>query len=196
MRLTVSASRNPQTAKQSETTSTEQAIVRVYEDSYERVARYIAVRIGRVHEAYDLASEVFVRALRNASSYEDSGKPLEAWIFRIARNLAVDYLRKHARRARQVQLDEVLGLESSASVHGEVERRMELSDLRDAIAQLPPAQKEVVDLRFGAGMRPDEIAESIGKKCTTVRWLQHAAVERLRTLMQPSRTLVNEETPA
>jgi hypothetical protein len=38
-------------------------------------------------------------------------------------------------------------------------------------------------LRFGAGMRPDEIAEVVGKKSGAVRWLQHAALEKLRTLL-------------
>ncbi len=165
------------------TEGTETALVALYETCYERVARYIALRIGWTHDADDLASEVFVRALRNAASYQDTGKPMEAWIFRIAHNLAVDYLRKSGRRARNVQLDEATDLDSGESVHGQLEREIELSELKHAIEQLPPAQREVVNLRFGAGLRPDEIAQSIGKKSTTVRWLQHAAIERLRSIM-------------
>ena len=165
---------------------TELALVSLFETCYDRVARYIALRIGRTHEADDLASEVFVRALRGAANYRDTGKPLEAWLFRIAHNISIDYLRKRDRRPRHVQLDEVYDIESGDSVHADLERDIELSELRTAIEQLPPAQREVVNLRFGAGLRPDEIAVAIGKKSTTVRWLQHAAIERLRTIMRPA----------
>lgn len=63
------------------------SIEALYESHYERVARYIAFRIGNVTEAEDMASEVFIRALRSVETYKETGAPLEAWIFKIARNL-------------------------------------------------------------------------------------------------------------
>ncbi|MEX2599563.1 MAG: sigma-70 family RNA polymerase sigma factor [Dehalococcoidia bacterium] len=174
----------PQPLSSGEGPNIELAVIELFETCYARVVRYIAFRTGRTHEAEDMASEVFLRALRNAHTYEDTGKPLEAWIFRIAHNMVVDHLRKMGRRGRSVPLDETSAITSSDSVHANVEREDQLAELRAAIAKLPPAQREVVTLRFGAEMKPGEIAEAIGKKPTTVRWLQHAAVERLRTLMR------------
>ena len=84
----------------------EEALVNLYEDNYERVARYIFVRIGNQHEAEDLASETFVKALRSLDSYEERGLPMAAWVFKIAHNVVVDYLRKTSKR-QMVRIDDV-----------------------------------------------------------------------------------------
>ena len=94
----------------------EESLVGLYEESYDKVTRYIFVRIGNQHEAEDLASETFVRALRSLDSYQERGLPMEAWVFKIAHNMVVDYLRK-ASKKQTVNLDQVT-IADSPVAHG------------------------------------------------------------------------------
>ena len=95
---TFTSTRSTVASKESEIRKQEDALASLYEESYGKVARYIFARIGNQQEAEDLASETFVRALKSVDSYQERGLPMEAWIFKIAHNLVVDYLRKMAKR--------------------------------------------------------------------------------------------------
>ena len=155
----------------------------LYETHFQRVVRYIAVRIGDVGEAEDLTSEVFTRALRSADSYRDTGAPMEAWIFRIAHNIVVDHLRKISRRPASVQVDEALPLASNDDPTQDLERQQEIAELYRAISRLSEAQQQVLALRFGAGMTSEQAAEVMGKKPGALREMQSAAVKRLREML-------------
>ena len=87
-----------------------EAIAALYETHYDRVARDIAVRIGNIDEAEDLASEVFIKAVRSADSYREKGAPMEAWLFKIAHNITVDQLRKRSRRPLHTPIEEAHSL--------------------------------------------------------------------------------------
>lgn len=159
----------------------EDELVQVYEEGYERVVRYIFARIGHRDEAEDLASEVFVKALRSLGSYEERGLPMLAWVFRIAHNLVVDHLRKTSKK-QLVRIDEMVvpdlsDPQEAAEFTDEVER------LSRALEHLSPAQREVVALRFFSGLSAADCATILGKKPGTVREMQSAAIKSLRRVM-------------
>ena len=157
----------------------------LYEEYVERVYRYVYVRTGRVEEAEDLTQEVFLRALNSIDAYRDHGKPFSAWLMRIAHNLLIDHYRQADRR-RFVPL-----WEHMASGHDDpaasVESRMEMTKVLRAVTDLPPRQKEVISLRFGAGLSIIETAMAMGKTEGAVKTLQHEAVVRLRKMMGTTR---------
>jgi RNA polymerase sigma-70 factor (ECF subfamily) len=159
------------------------AVAALYESCSDRVVRYIAARIGDKDQAQELAGDVFLRALLAIDSYEDTGRPLEAWLFRIAHNVTVDHLRKQERRKPAVPLDAAGLIAAEESLSDRLEEREEMEEVRSALLSLTPLQREVIALRFGAGMRSDEIAGVLGKSSGAVRWLQHAAIQRLRKLL-------------
>jgi len=159
------------------------AVERLFETHFERVARYIAIRIGNMSDAEDLASEVFVRALKTVDTYKETGAPMEAWLFRIAHNIAIDYLRQKGRRPA-VPLDETLPLAARDNPTEDVERDQEVEELKKAVAQLTEAQKQVLALRFGSEMTSEETAEVMGKKPGAVREMQSAAIKKLRELLE------------
>jgi RNA polymerase sigma-70 factor (ECF subfamily) len=159
-------------------------VAALYETHFERVARYIAVRIGNVSEAEDLASEVFVRALRAVDSYKDTGAPMEAWLFRIAHNIVVDFLRKQSRRPVSVPLDEALSLGRSHNPSARLERLEEIQQLNRAMEQLNEAQRQVLALRFGGEMTSEQVGRVMGKKAGAVREMQSAAIKKLRQVLQ------------
>jgi RNA polymerase sigma-70 factor, ECF subfamily len=162
------------------------ALVQLFETHYERVARYIAVRIGSIDEAEDLASEVFVRALKAIDSYRDTGAPMEAWLFKIARNSVIDHLRDRQRRPRPAELNEgVATMERrDANPDEQMEYTEDVNSLNQAMERLSEAQRQVLALRFGAEMTSEEVAQVVGKKAGAVREMQSAAISKLRQIMQ------------
>ncbi len=159
------------------------AVERLFETHFERVARYIAIRIGNIHDGEDLASEVFVRALKTVDSYKETGAPMEAWVFRIAHNITIDYLRQKGRRPA-VPLDESLPLAAKDDPSEDAERKQEVEELNRAVAQLSEAQQQVLALRFGSEMTSEAAAEVMRKKPGAVREMQSAAIKKLRELLK------------
>jgi RNA polymerase sigma-70 factor (ECF subfamily) len=159
-------------------------VAALYETHFERVARYVAVRIGNVSEAEDLASEVFLRALRGVDSYKETGAPMEAWLFRIAHNIVVDHYRKQSRRPASVPLDEAFSLGISHNPSERLERHEEIQRLNRAMEQLSEAQRQVLALRFGGEMTSEQVGEAMGKKPGAVREMQSAAIRKLRQVLQ------------
>lgn len=149
--------------------------------------RYIFVRIGEAHEAEDLASEVFVRALRSVGTFQDTGIPMEAWIFKIAHNIVVDHLRKRSRRPASVPIDEAFGLAGKSDPAKEVERLQAIESVRTAMCELTESQRRVLELRFTGELSSEEVAVVLGKKPGAIREMQSAAVKKLRTILSKDR---------
>ena len=150
----------------------------VYDEYFPQIHRFIEYRIGgNRHIAEDLASQVFMQALRAIDKYRHhSVAGFRAWIFRIARNAIAD----HFRRSQDLTYD----IESQAR-HLVYENddfdRVATSDiLRRALEVLTPEQAEVIALRFSQDLSHREIAAMIGKQENAVRALQFRAIASLR----------------
>lgn len=138
------------------------------------------VRIVRDHAwADDLVQEVFVRALHAAHRYDPTW-PVAVWLFRIARNLAVDLLRReNAHQGRLDQLaDAATGMAPSAVTT--VEHREFQVRLEHALQQLPEAFRSVFLLRDGEGMAYEEIGNVLGISVKTVSSRLRRARQLLR----------------
>ena len=156
----------------------------LYEEYEERVYRYVFVRTRQVEQAEDLTQEVFVRAFDSIRSYRDRGKPFSGWLFRIAHNLVIDHYRWLAKH-RSIELADVQPASEEDPV-AEVEKRAEIKRILEAVPNLTPGQREVISLRFGAGLHLAEAAAVMGKSIGAVKMLQHQAVARLKRILEPS----------
>ena len=136
---------------------------------------------------------MFLRALERVDSFEWRGIPLHAWLFRIAHNLAVDHLRKHHKRRRDVLIPEVLTLSGPPDPQQEVEQRLELQAAYQAMDRLTPAQQEVISLRFIGELSSAEAADVMGRTNGAVRELQHTALRALRQLLRRDSAPFDEE---
>ena len=152
---------------------------------------------GSRHDSEDLAQEVFVRLVRTIRDYHHEGR-FEAWIFRIAGNLARDRVRKAKRSPRLVPVQSVglsgpdgepvvRSIESLAGdsepadaglQHGE-----EIDALNSAIARLSAAEREVIMLRHFSQMSFKEIAELTGVPLGTALARSHRGLLKLRGMM-------------
>jgi len=159
----------------------EELLARLYDEYYDKIARYISIRIGNQAEAEDIAGEVFLKALESLDSYQERGAPMQAWLFKIAHNLLVDYLRKVSKQ-KTIPID-TLEISDGVNMEEIVERQLQSEKLSQVMKQLTPAQREVIGLRFFAGLTSTEVGEILGKSSGAVREMQSAAVKSLRKLM-------------
>ncbi len=141
------------------------AIHFLYARFSDRVFAYVRSIVRDHHEAEDITQNVFARLPVAIRHYEEQDVAFVAWLFRVARNATLDHLR--ARRRVPVE-----GLPQDDRSEEQVERER-LQALRDALAQLPEDQREVLVLRHVIGLSPPEIAERLGKTVGAVHGLHH-----------------------
>lgn len=159
----------------------ESTLASLYEEYFDKIARYAYVRIGVRADAEDIAGEVFLRALKSLKLYKERGVTIQAWLFRIAHNLIVDHLRKMQKR-KTVPIDDV-EIEGGINPATVAERNIELERVTRAMVQLTKEQREVLGLRFFGGLTSREAGQVLKKSDGAVREMQRAAIEKLRKLL-------------
>jgi len=158
-----------------------EAFGQLYEAHFDKIYRYIAIKIGDKAEAEDMTQQVFLNALKSISSYKSKGVAFSAWLFRIAHNQVVDYFRKKAKRPT-VPIDD-LPIASNDNPQQIVERNLEIERLTQATKNLTEAQREVISLRFAGGLSISEAAKAMNKSQGAVKALQHSAIVSLRRIL-------------
>jgi len=156
----------------------QEAFAQLYEENFDKIYRYVVLRIGNKTEAEDMTQQVFLNALKSISSFKWKGVPFSAWLFRIAHNQVVDYLRKKAKQAI-APLDESLA-SSNSPPELVAERNLNIEQLLLATKRLTPAQREVISLRFTGELPIAQVAKVMGKSQGAVKALQHSAIVALR----------------
>ena len=162
-----------------------QAFARLYEANVERVYRYLLGRMGEPADAEDVTAEVFIRAMKALSSYKAKGLPLIAWLYRIAHNEAVNYMRKKARRRETLLPDLLTAPDDPAEAAVQQATSDEVSR---SMSNLTDLQRQVLSLRFAAELSIAETAKAMNRSEGAVKFLQHSALQSLR------RILVSKET--
>jgi RNA polymerase sigma-70 factor, ECF subfamily len=128
------------------------------------------------HEAEDITQNVFAKLMRAIHKYEEREVPFAAWILRVARNAALDHLRSR----RQIPVEEV----RIADVGDEQISSERARSLKEALAGLPEAQRQVLVLRHIAGLSPNEIAERLGKTEPSIQGLHHRGRAALKDALR------------
>jgi len=150
----------------------------LYERYRDAIYRYCLSRTGTAHDAEDLTSDVFVKALHSIDRYQERGLPFVAFLYRIARNAAID----RSRTLKQpLSVDELLTHPASRqNVEADAMLAVDRSILLAALTKLKTEHRDVIVMRFIEGYSALEVAAALGKTEGAVRTLQHRALERLR----------------
>jgi len=139
----------------------------LYERYIDRVYAYLRARTTTLEDAADLTQQVFMHALAALPRYRDGS--FAAWLFRIARNAAVD---AHRRRRATVPWDllpEALHPLAEDDAEAHLLAREARERVRFLVAALPPDKRELLALRYAARLSTAEIAAVIGKSEAATR---------------------------
>jgi RNA polymerase sigma-70 factor, ECF subfamily len=139
------------------------------------VCGYVRSIVGDPHEAEDITQNVFAKLMTAIVKYERRDVPFAAWILRVARNMALDYVRAR----RQIPFEEV---RTSDEGHDQIGFERAQS-LRQALELLTEEQREVLMLRHVAGLSPSEIAERLNRTEGSIHGLHHRGRGALRAAL-------------
>jgi RNA polymerase sigma-70 factor, ECF subfamily len=156
-----------------------QAFAQLYEAYFDRIYRYISMRIRNETEAQDLTQQVFLKLLKSISSYKSRGVPFSSWLYRIAHNLVIDFFRQQNKKAT-VDIEGLPLPDTGEDPQHMMEKQIDIEELKVATKKLTQAQQEVMALRFTSEMSIAECAQIMGKSEGAIKALQHAAVLALR----------------
>ena len=159
-----------------------------YADLYQRHApglfAYVYRQTASREDAEDIVLDVFLMVLRQQDFATFDEQKQVAWLWTITRNKVVDRFRKSARQ-QHVPIDrlaDTLFEDDELSPEREHQKREESTQLHRAIKALPEEQQEVLQLRFGCGLRCTEIAPVLDKSEGAVRMLLYRSIQTLRDI--------------
>ncbi len=161
----------------------ENAFRHLYRAVQPRLLRYLRGLVGE--EAEDVASEAWAQIARDLTSFSGDGTAFRGWTATIARNRALDHLRRLRRRPVPTDdgLQQLVGRAGSDDTEA---RALELVSTDDAVAligSLPPDQAEAVLLRVVMGLDADTAGRVLGKRAGAVRTASHRGLRRLAVLV-------------
>jgi RNA polymerase sigma factor (sigma-70 family) len=159
------------------TGSQTEGFAELYERTFPRVYAYVASLLRDRAAAEDVTAQAFERAYCKRRSYRAGRGTMEAWLFGIARNAALDELRRRKRRA---------GLEGehedtaapSPDDHAELALRRET--VRAALASLDGRERDLIALKFAAGLSNAEIGRILGMSESAAGTRLHRTITKLR----------------
>ena len=154
---------------------------------YQRpIAAYVYRMVGDYDAALDLTQEVFIKVYGSLSRYRAEFK-FSTWIYKIARNAAIDYLRRAAARETAISGDDdrpaTIVESRRLTPEQESERNERCSEIEMVVRLLAPAYRELIVLRHSNDLSYDEIAEVTGLPLGTVKNRLFRAREAMRDLL-------------
>ncbi len=155
------------------------ALATLTEKYYPVIFRYFHYRAKTKEDAEDLAGEVFVRVI---GSIETQKGDFLAWLFRIAKNLIIDYYRKRG-KAKEISLDQ-MAIEPLPAAYKYEKDTLDKEDIKKLLNLLTDEQKEVITLKFLEEYSNKDIARIMNKSTGAVKALQFRALSALRDILK------------
>jgi RNA polymerase sigma-70 factor, ECF subfamily len=154
-------------------------------DRFSTLVFTLAMRILKAHsDAEDLLQQVFVEIWRQAHVYSAEHSSPEAWIINIARSRAIDKIRSIRRMERSfVLIDDPARAESGENTESSVAESEVRIPVNSALANLPNAQRKVLELAYLDGLTQVEIAERLAEPLGTVKTRMRSGIQRLRQIV-------------
>ena len=162
-----------------------QALAAIYDEYHPPIYRYISRQVDDMDTARDLTSEVFNRFLGALESGQGPDQNVRAWLYRAAHNLVVDFYRRRQFRDH-LPLPEQL-VDGEANPAEEAELNLAAGRVRLALQTLTPDQRQVITLKFLAGLSNAEVADIMGKPVGAVKALQHRGLASLQRQLIPDK---------
>lgn len=161
-----------------------EAYSQVYDLYVDKIYRFIFFKVNSQEEAQDLTSEVFLKVWQSLIDGTDI-KNLNAFFYKVARNLVIDYYRQARQKDVSLEADIVQNSkELAVNEIAKVEAKLRLENLEDKLKLLKDEYREIIVLRYIEGLNITEIAEIIDKKKGNIRVILYRAVNTLKDLLE------------
>ena len=152
----------------------------LYDRYVGRIYNYIYYRTGNQHDAEDLTSRVFTRAMKHITNYQDRGVPFSAWLYRIAHNLVANWHRDNCRR-QEITLDDAYKTSSDGELpEFALIRTEEERALLEVIRYLSEDRQQLLILKFVDHLSNAEIGHIMGRTEGAIKSLYHRTLLSLR----------------
>lgn len=164
------------------------AFTQLYHRYVDQIYRYVQLRLNNRADAEDLTSGVFLNAWRAIDRFSPKhDASFVAWLFKLARNAVIDCTR---RQTDVVSLDTIEPIDEndpSCSPEDELDRRLTMMEMQQALKLLTDEQRDVVQLRFIEGLSAREVGDILGKRENAVRGMQLRAIGAMRRALDLAR---------
>lgn len=144
------------------------------------IYRYLLSRLADPHAAEDLTSLVFLKALEDLGRYQHRGH-FAAWLFAIARHLVADH---YHQAGRETPMEAASNLPDTSDLLESAERGDQIRRLRGLMSDLSDADRELLRLRFTAGLKYAEIAYLLAHSEAAIKKQTYRILDRLRKQME------------
>ncbi len=158
-----------------------EAFGEIYDIYLTDIYRFIYYKVTHKEIAEDLTEDAFFKAWNNIDKYQKTKYPFSSWLYRIANNTVIDYLRKE-----NISIDELVDeikddrVNVAESANGYFDQVL----LQKALVQLPENQREAIILKYVNDLQNKEIAIVLDKSETAIRILLSRAIAKLKEIIQ------------
>lgn len=162
-------------------------------DRHADAAFSLAYRMcGRRSVAEDVVQEAFLSLWRSEARFDRARGSVRSWVLATVRNRAIDHFRRESSRAgRDVTAEETIArLPASADTAAETEQREDAREVRSALRDLPPDQRQVIELAYFGGFSHTEISEMLGLPAGTVKGRMRLGLSKLRISLADPREVI------
>lgn len=155
-------------------------------DRYGGMAFALAYRLLRERgSAEDVVQESFLNIWRQGATYDTRRGTVRTWLMTIVHHRAIDHMRSaRSKMGADTVIDDAMPLPAKEDTWTAVVQGLEQERIRQAMATLPPEQRQVVDLAYYSGLTHTEIAQRIGIPLGTVKGRMRLALDKLRDLLK------------
>ena len=162
--------------------------VRALEVLYERhrvLAYSLALRtVGNPGDAEDVVQEAFLNIWRSAGTYRSDRSSPRSWLLTVVHHRAIDKLRGRQSRPQTAELEAGMDIPDATDVWREVSERLTGDDVRHALEELPPEQRETIELAYFKGYTHTQIADLMDVPLGTVKGRMRIGLHKLKTSLQ------------
>jgi len=158
----------------------------LYDRYLPKIYRFVLIKVSKRDDAEDITHQVFLNAWQNIRSYRHRGFPFSSWLYRIARNMVIDFYRTRRSHADIESVPEEFLVHNSGSLEF-MDTKIELELVAKSIRKLKDDEQNILLLKFVDELSSKEIANIIEKSEGAVRVMQHRALKQLRSIIYEER---------
>jgi RNA polymerase sigma-70 factor (ECF subfamily) len=156
---------------------------RIYEDYFDRVYSFVRYQVSADADADDVTAIIFERVLTGIDRYDPKRGDFTGWVFGIARNTLREYYRQH-RAQSSIDWQRLEQIKAPGQMPEQVVARQEENHrLLEAVARLSEREREILALKFGAGLTNRAIAKVADLSESNVGTILYRALHQLRSLL-------------